>query len=244
MPTTATAIRHKFDINGHEGYLHVGLLGNGEPGEIFITMAKEGSTVGGMMDAFSTAISLCLQYGVPLEALVKKFSHQRFEPNGMTANPNIPFARSIVDYIFRWLGLEFLEEYRKANSLRRPGRADQPAPTATQGPAAARGVKDDTAPVAHGAGRTAGKDVGGPGAAILTPPHPDGAQHLPQPKPAAGLAEERSSRPPERLALERFDQQFSHFQEGAPACEVCGSIMVRNGNCYKCYNCGSSLGCS
>ena len=121
LPATRPSITHKFDVAGHEGYLNVGLYDDGKPGELFITMAKEGSTVGGMMDAFATAISLCLQYGVPLEALVKKFSHQRFEPNGMTSNKDIPFAKSIVDYVFRWLGLAFIEEYRKANL---PQRAD------------------------------------------------------------------------------------------------------------------------
>ena len=129
MPVTAGSIRHKFDVAGHEGYLHVGLHQDGAPGELFVTMAKEGSTVGGMMDAFATAISLCLQYGVPLEALVKKFSHQRFDPQGMTRNPDIPFAKSIVDYIFRWLGLTFIEEFRRANLPGRPvaSLADAPA---------------------------------------------------------------------------------------------------------------------
>ena len=115
LPATRPSITHKFDVANHEGYLNVGLYEDGTPGELFITMSKEGSTVGGMMDAFATSISLCLQYGVPLEALVKKFTHQRFEPSGMTANRDIPFAKSIVDYVFRWLGLTFLEEYRKAN---------------------------------------------------------------------------------------------------------------------------------
>ncbi|MBN1555150.1 MAG: vitamin B12-dependent ribonucleotide reductase, partial [Phycisphaerae bacterium] len=107
LPATRPSLTHKFDVAGHEGYLTVGLFEDGRPGELFVSMAKEGSTVGGMMDVFATAISLCLQYGVPLEALVKKFTHQRFEPSGMTSNRNIPFAKSIVDYIFRWLQQTF-----------------------------------------------------------------------------------------------------------------------------------------
>ena len=248
MPATGMAVRHKFEINGHEGYLHVGLLENGVPGEIFVTMAKEGSIVGGMTDAFATAISLCLQYGVPLESLVRKFSHQRFEPNGMTTNRDIPFAKSIVDYIFRWLELEFLNEHR--NPAKRPGRADASAPDGAGGaalPAAAEGVKDDTAPATDGAG-SAGKEVGEVGAVDLSPLANPGGDHGSSAKaalaPRMSLAEERVARAAGAPMIERIDQQFSHFQEGAPACDVCGSITVRNGNCYKCYNCGSSLGCS
>ncbi|MCP6768802.1 hypothetical protein NL529_28565, partial [Klebsiella pneumoniae] len=89
---------------GHEGYLTVGLYDDGQPGELFITMAKEGSTIGGLMDSFGTAISLCLQYGVPVKTLVEKFAHSRFEPSGFTKNPDIPIAKSLTDYIFRWMG--------------------------------------------------------------------------------------------------------------------------------------------
>jgi ribonucleoside-diphosphate reductase alpha chain len=197
-------------------------------------MAKEGSTVGGMMDAFATAVSLCLQYGVPLEALVKKFSHQRFEPNGMTSNPDIPFAKSIVDYIFRWLGQEFLEEFRKNNSLKRPSR-DLLARFVPEG------VTDDIAPHDHGAGK-AGRDVSAPGAGHYVPQRDyDGLAKA----ALSATATARTMWVENRLAaVDRVDQQFSHFQEDAPACDVCGSITVRNGNCYKCFNCGSSLGCS
>ncbi len=106
--TSASAITHKFDIAGHEGYITVGLFEDGQPGEIFLVMAKEGSTISGFADAFAQAISYALQYGVPLQALVDKFSHVRFEPSGMTRNPEIRFAKSIVDYIFRWLASKFL----------------------------------------------------------------------------------------------------------------------------------------
>jgi ribonucleoside-diphosphate reductase alpha chain len=108
LPDERHAITHKFDIQGHEGYITVGLFEDGQPGEIFLVMAKEGSTISGFADAFAQAISYALQYGVPLQALVDKFSHVRFEPSGMTRNPEIRFAKSIVDYIFRWLATKFL----------------------------------------------------------------------------------------------------------------------------------------
>ena len=116
LPDTRTAVTHKFDIAGHEGYLTVGLFDDGQPGELFITMAKEGSTIGGLMDSIGTLTSLALQYGVPLEALVRKFAHQRFEPSGFTKNPDIRNASSITDYVFRWLGLQFIPGYREANA--------------------------------------------------------------------------------------------------------------------------------
>ncbi len=116
LPDTRNSITHKFNVGGHEGYINVGLYPDGRPGELFITMAKEGSTVGGMMDAFGTAISMSLQYGVPLEDLVNKFSHMRFEPMGHTTNPEIRIAKSMVDYIFRWMGIRFLAGYQEAHA--------------------------------------------------------------------------------------------------------------------------------
>ena len=118
LPDTRRSITHKFNVGGHEGYITVGLYDDGRPGELFITMAKEGSTIGGLMDSFGTAVSMSLQYGVPLEVYVKKFSHTRFEPWGYTKNPDIPVAKSLVDYLFRWLGNEFIPGFREAN---RPG---------------------------------------------------------------------------------------------------------------------------
>ena len=108
LPDERKALTHKFDIAGHEGYITVGLFEDGQPGEIFLVMAKEGSTISGFADAFAQAISYALQFGVPLQALVDKFSHVRFEPSGMTRNPEIRFAKSIVDYIFRWMASKFL----------------------------------------------------------------------------------------------------------------------------------------
>jgi ribonucleoside-diphosphate reductase alpha chain len=114
LPDTRHSLTHKFNVGGHEGYINVGMYPDGRPGELFITMAKEGSTIGGLMDAFGTAISMALQYGVPLEALVNKFSYMRFEPMGHTTNPDIRIAKSVVDYIFRWMGLQFLPGYRES----------------------------------------------------------------------------------------------------------------------------------
>src|SRR5204863_3596237 len=119
LTDTRTAITHKFDIAGHEGYLTVGLFGDGQPGELFITMAKEGSTIGGLMDGIGTLTSMALQYGVPLEALVRKFAHQRFEPSGFTRNAEIRNAFSITDYVFRWMAFQFIAGYREANSPNR-----------------------------------------------------------------------------------------------------------------------------
>jgi ribonucleoside-diphosphate reductase alpha chain len=133
LPDERHALVHKFDIAGHEGYITVGLFENGQPGEIFLVMAKEGSTISGFADAFAQAISYALQYGVPLQALVDKFSHVRFEPSGMTRNPEIRFAKSIVDYIFRWLASKFLSNDEQYNAGGNGRELDTvaAAPTAT-----------------------------------------------------------------------------------------------------------------
>ena len=201
MPTTRRSITHKFDIQGHEGYLTVGLYDDGAPGELFITMAKEGSTIGGLMDAFGTAVSMGLQYGVPLNVLVEKFSHSRFEPSGFTQNSDIPLAKSIVDYIFRWLAQQFVDGFAVGEKV-------QPLP---------------------------GKRPAQP--SVAAPP----SEPAKVPPPAQG-AETRDGRKSDRK--DGFDEQFAHFQGDAPSCDVCGAITVRNGNCYRCYNCGNSMGCS
>jgi len=174
LPDERRSITHKFAIGGHEGYITVGMYDDGNPGEIFIAMAKEGSTISGLMDSFATAISFNLQYGVPLKFLVDKFSHVRFEPSGFTGSPQIPYAKSIMDYIFRWLGAKFL------------------------GPEYAVGEVGETT--------------------ALRPTEPDPQQSLPF-SPAPTI-------------------------EDAPLCAECGSIMTRNGSCYKCGNCGGTSGCS
>ncbi len=258
LPDTRESITHKFDVGGHEGYITVGLFEDGSPGEVFITMAKEGSTVGGMMDAFATAISLCLQYGVPLDALVKKFSHQRFEPSGMTANRDIPFAKSIVDYIFRWLGLRFLEEYRKANLPQRGGKGGSGEPTDDKGAsapptgpketneAAPEVVTEDVSSDPSRAGGASDTEVHRPVGAFIAAASPGGNGKGKVARKVAAVAVRPVAG---RLAVAvakmgRIDAQFSHFQEDAPPCDNCGSITVRSGNCYKCYICGNSLGCS
>jgi ribonucleoside-diphosphate reductase alpha chain len=116
MPDTRMSLTHKFEIAGHEGYITAGLYDNGQPGEVFVQMSKEGSTIGGLMDTVATLTSMALQYGVPLEQLVNKFAYQRFEPSGYTRNPDIRTAFSITDYVFRWLGCEFIKGYKEATS--------------------------------------------------------------------------------------------------------------------------------
>ncbi len=115
LPATRQSLTHKFSVGGHEGYVTVGLFEDGTPGELFITMAKEGSTIGGLMDVIGTLTSMTLQYGVPLEVIINKFAHMRFEPSGWTSNADIPNAKSVVDYIFRWVGIQFLPGFREAN---------------------------------------------------------------------------------------------------------------------------------
>src|SRR3989475_4110393 len=161
LPDERKAITHKFDIAGHEGYITVGLFENGQPGEIFLVMAKEGSTISGLADAFAQAISYALQYGVPLQALVDKFSHVRFEPSGMTRNPEIRFAKSIVDYIFRWLATKFLsaeaqfyagvngrelEEVATAGPAPVTGESSPPFPSAPKTPLSTIQNQEDAPP--------------------------------------------------------------------------------------------------
>lgn len=216
LPDTRQSLTHKFNVGGHEGYINVGLYPDGRPGELFITMAKEGSTVGGLMDCFGTAISICLQYGVPLEVLVKKFSHTRFEPMGHTTNREVRIASSLVDYIFRWLGLTFLDEGRESrNGL---PASDKPG--------------------------AAGPDAAGH---RLAPEKSNG--HTAAAGNGSNNGQGRAGRKGELETLERpgvvvQSEQFARFQSDAPACDNCGAITVRNGNCYLCHNCGNSMGCS
>jgi ribonucleoside-diphosphate reductase alpha chain len=255
MAATGASLRHKFDVAGHEGYLHVGLYEDDTPGELFIMMSKEGSTVGGMMDAFATAISLCLQYGVPLEALVKKFTHQRFEPSGMTANRDIPFAKSIVDYVFRWLGLTFLEEYRKANLPPSEG----PGAAAGSLPSAVPEDKDGNPSAKADAEPASGTEGSAPVGVLFrdrllsSPPGngkvPAEAASKGDSPPSGGQGAYRPVRSASTLAAaapaaDRWNWQTWRSQEDAPPCLECGEIMVRSGSCYKCPNCGSTSGCS
>ena len=195
LPDERAALTHKFSIAGHEGYITVGMYPDNTPGEIFLTMSKEGSTISGLMDSFATAISLALQYGVPLQTLVDKFAHARFEPSGVTNNPDIRFAKSIMDYIFRWLGSKFLNR----------------VPEATQ-PTLSNGHSEELS---------------------LEPP-------LVADPPLTLTASPLDA----RSALEQREHETFQNQADAPICTECGSLMVRNGACFKCLNCGSVFGCS
>jgi ribonucleoside-diphosphate reductase alpha chain len=188
------SVTHKFNIGGHEGYIIVGLYPNGEPGEIFIKMAKEGSTVSGLMDSFALAVSISLQHGVPLKLFCEKFAHTRFEPSGWSNNPDIGFAKSIMDYIFRWLQLRFMTGQQQFlfENLR-------PKPQAS----------------------------------------PEGIGDL---NGSAGSPETQNLRPGSVHAADALANMID--MGDAPSCPVCGSIMVRNGSCYKCMSCGSTSGCS
>ena len=189
LPDERRAVTHKFSVAGHEGYITVGLYDDGMPGEIFVKMSKQGSVVSGLMDSFATAISMAFQYGVPLQVLVDKFSHTRFEPSGWTTNKEIPMAKSIMDYIFRWMAIKFLPKEVTARYV-------TPTTVTEQTP-----EEDELTPL------LGFEDAG----AALT-------------RQFEGLS---------------FDNQSD-----APPCPTCGEIMVRNGSCYKCLNCGGTSGCS
>jgi ribonucleoside-diphosphate reductase alpha chain len=251
LPSERAAVTHKFDIAGHEGYITVGLYPEGQPGEIFLKMAKEGSTVSGLMDTFATSVSLALQYGVPLRDLVNKFAHVRFEPSGFTGNSEIPIAKSIVDYIFRWLGARFLAADEKAGL----GLQGAAASYVAEAPAAfAAPVVAVPAPVLPSEGESTGEDVEADAAAAGGPAATGDSQALPIAKPAAkggsgngnGNGSGNGSgngRAALSASLGTTSVAFT-VQEDAPSCAECGSIMVRNGSCYKCMNCGSTSGCS
>ncbi len=220
LPDTRHAITHKFDVAGHEGYITAGLYTDGQPGEVFITMAKEGSTIGGLMDSIATLVSVSLQYGVPVESLVRKFEHVRFEPSGMTRNPEIPMAKSLVDYIFRWLAMEFVPGYRATNAPQRGRKVEVPEEPPFEAEAESDPVITPAAPRIHTNGNGNGHG------------HTHSTDVLPTNRLGA------------TLLADPLSQQGTEMQADAPACDVCGSITVRSGTCYKCLNCGNSMGCS
>ncbi|MGQ9575581.1 MAG: vitamin B12-dependent ribonucleotide reductase [Thermoguttaceae bacterium] len=245
LPDTRRSITHKFSVGGHEGYITVGLYPDGRPGELFITMAKEGSTIGGLMDCFGTAVSMSLQYGVPLEVYVNKFSHTRFEPMGYTKNRDIPIAKSVVDYIFRWMGLTFLPGYRDAGYL--------PEPPAEQAPKQESGdAEPQPKPAAKtagglGIGQEASSTSSRPGAAFTRRPTPSRQGPNGAPRRAAGPAGTRlasAGQPDVAAILSNLSEYFAALQTDAPSCDSCGAITVRTGNCYLCHVCGTSMGCS
>jgi len=257
LPDTRKSITHKFSVAGHEGYLTVGLYEDGQPGELFITMAKEGSTVGGLMDIIGTCTSMALQYGVPLITLVDKFRHARFEPSGMTANRDIPFAKSLIDYIFCWLGCQFIPGYAEINI---PERAAASGTAESKNITTARQLVEKTKNLAQ----KIAEAKAGPGIEAKTVVQEkqdiSGLKQLTKlPSPTNRFTDAANrietlvgsaiADAPEQLqsqvaVMQQFSAQFAHFSSDAPACDVCGSLTVRNGTCYKCYNCGNSMGCS
>ena len=217
LSDTRTAVTHKFDIAGHEGYLTVGLFDDGQPGELFVTMAKEGSTIGGLMDSIGTLTSLALQYGVPLEALVRKFAHQRFEPSGFTKNPEIRSASSITDYVFRWMAVQFVPGYRDANN-----------PNRSQPELMMPGLLEELK-----------KKVNRP---VPELPLAEDTDLLEVQTVRDGNNRSQTASP--ARVIKSLSDAVAHFQQDAPTCPNCGHVAVRNGACYKCLNCGESLGCS
>src|SRR5579884_502977 len=196
LPNERRSLTHHFSVGGQEGYVTIGLYEDGTPGEMFIRMSKEGSTVSGLMDSFATAVSLALQYGVPLQVLCDKFSHTRFEPSGWSSNPEIGYAKSLMDYIVRWMALKFLPkdaQPQESASVTTPNGAEvaKAAELATQFSQAAA-KKPESAE------------------SRVTQPQLAGVVH----------------------------------EDDAPTCSDCGALMVRNGSCYRCMNCGSTSGCS
>ncbi len=219
MPDEREAITHHFSIADHDGYVTVGKYEDGSPGEVFMKMAKQGSTVAGLMDSLAICMSLALQHGVPLQVMADKLSHMRFEPSGFTGNPQIPMAKSIVDYLVRWLSAKFLSEDEKrqvgiiTDSLRAEAKA------IADGEAAARIGDDDTA-------TPAGNVIELPAA---------------QPSPASPNTPGQTEIP---LSPAQGGAYTFRMQTDGAICSSCGWTMIRSGSCYKCENCGSTSGCS
>jgi ribonucleoside-diphosphate reductase alpha chain len=229
MPRERRSITHKFSIGGHEGYITAGMYEDGSVGEIFLTdIGKEGSTLRGMMNAFATAISISLQYGVPLETLVQKFSYMRFEPEGMTSNPEIPFAKSMPDYIMRWLASRFLdadlqEELGILTPEVRARKAAQEAATSRVSDTAGPPSADQSEPVIEANGQAGGNGKsegnGSHGGPVAVPP-------------TTALTDQPPVVPAVRAGLDL-----------GPACQQCGGMMQRTGSCYTCSSCGFNTGC-
>ena len=195
LPDERQSVTHKFSVAGHDGYITVGFYDDGSPGEVFLKMSKEGSVISGLIDTIATMTSILLQYGVPLESLVDKFSHVRFEPSGFTSNQDIPIAKSIIDYVFRWLGQKFLSQNQVDTEIQ----------------------------------ETFGKQVE--------------STQLFSDEEFSGDLNATHIMPLENQ-LELREKQVATMQSDAPPCQACGSIMVRNGTCYRCLNCGATSGCS
>jgi ribonucleoside-diphosphate reductase alpha chain len=255
MPVERQSITHKFSIGGHEGYITAGVYEDGTVGEIFLTdVGKEGSTLRGMMNSFATAISIALQYGVPLETLVQKFSYMRFDPEGITQNPEIPFAKSMPDYIMRWLASRFLDTDTQEElgiltpEVRARKMAEDAATTVTSSDTAAPSNGGSAKPATAGAAPTASADAapatsdagtaaldgGAPQAAAGTPGVPTVAGS--QPATTRAAADALTDTPPVVPA------RLAGLDLG-PACSQCGGMMQRTGSCYTCSSCGNNTGC-
>ncbi len=247
LEDTRQSITHKFNVGGHEGYINVGLYPDGRPGELFITMAKEGSTIGGLMDCFGTAISMSLQYGVPLEVLVSKFSHTRFEPMGYTSNSDIRIAKSVVDYIFRWVGITFLPGYREATTGIKTTSEEGGSEKSKTGSEEGEETESKSSPDEATTSATR-ETSSGPATLLQVSAATNGNAHT------NGHGKVDSAMLDRAGAVMHLgadldgettrNDQFARFQSDAPTCDNCGAITVRNGNCYLCHNCGNSLGCS
>jgi ribonucleoside-diphosphate reductase alpha chain len=289
LPAERASITHKFGIAGHEGYITVGLYPNGAPGEIFIRMAKEGSTISGLMDSFATAISMSLQHGVPLKVLVEKFAHTRFEPSGWTGNEQIGYAKSIMDYLFRWMQLRFLSGQQldlfagmQSTVNAQPTLVAQASmsdliPTLTASTEAGAGASSPygTAAESSAAGtglsglssRSVAEGSASPEAPTQPAPHEhhgSAFEHTDRTPPQQGIAPDLTARSgmdassnpytlnpnplasvEDRSIFHAADAMKGMYDMGdAPSCSTCGAIMVRNGACHRCMECGSTSGCS
>jgi ribonucleoside-diphosphate reductase alpha chain len=223
MPDTRTSLTHKFEIAGHEGYITVGLYEDGQPGELFITMSKEGSTIGGLMDTVGTLTSIALQYGVPLESLVKKFAYQRFEPSGFTKNPDIRHATSITDYVFRWLACQFIKGYKEATA---PNRSQPELPLKEIPEIEKKALNRPVTDLA----RTGDKEV----MDVITA-HPS--------NPGNGGTAAAGNGNGAATSSDRVTVALGTIFMGI-TCSVCGSDkVIRAGACGVCIECGTSQGC-
>ena len=215
MPRERQSLTHKFSLGGHEGYITAGMYHDGSVGEIFLTdVGKEGSTLRGMMNSFATAISISLQYGVPLETLVRKFAYMRFDPEGITTNPEIPFAKSMPDYIMRWLASRFLDTdvQEDLGILTKEVRARRTAQDLATGAAASD---------------TAGPGIGGNGGSTAKARAPGTTTAA-----ASAMTDSPPVLPAKMIGLDL-----------GPACSQCGGMMQRTGSCYTCSSCGNNTGC-
>jgi ribonucleoside-diphosphate reductase alpha chain len=249
LPEERASVTHKFSIAGHEGYITVGLYPTGQPGEIFIKMAKEGSTVSGLMDAFATSVSLALQHGVQLKVLCEKFAHTRFEPSGWTGNEQIGYAKSLMDYIFRWLNLRFLSGTQLSLFAGFGPQAPQlPASPSlisdSDSEDESMGSQNHLAKLAEEVAKRLNQvnnQTGGP-VAGGDPPRRTPEAHAGQ-APTASPTHGPNLK--DRGIYHASEAMREMYEMGdAPSCSTCGAIMVRNGSCYRCMSCGSTSGCS